>query len=124
MSQRLFMAIFTTTLVVLLLIASVEYNIPFIKKIEYDATCSQYFKIMIAKGGLDQTDRARIQSDLATKGYEVVSISAPESSTWGDTITLEILSNYKQDFIQKDTSHKSESYPFHYKKQSAALSKE
>ena len=75
-----------TSLVLMLLLCS----LPLFKRVEFDAVCHHYARVMDQSGGLPPSAAAALATELERRHFTVLQIQAPEQSSFGQTMQLSV----------------------------------
>jgi len=94
---------------ILIFAIGVSETTPTFARNDFDNICNKYLSLMIAKGGLDSTDKANLENELMSIGYKNVTITAPVSAEWGSEITLKVEAYYDYDTINPDYTRENKS---------------
>lgn len=84
-------AIVAVVIGILLLALSVQLlltAVPLFRRIEFDAVCHAYVRIMDQAGCLSEADRTRLIADLSTRGFVVEALGGTWTGLYGDELSL------------------------------------
>ena len=90
MSGRLLAAVFGLFIMTALVLALLLCSLPLFKRIEFDAVCHHYARVMDQSGGLSQTAAAALVAELETRHFTVLQVQAPERASFGQTMLLTV----------------------------------
>ena len=76
------------------MITGTEHTVPMYVKSRFDDACSSYLAKIEKDGGLDSTSRNMLTAELNTLGVANISITAPESTAWGEEVELRVEGDY------------------------------
>lgn len=88
MIEKALVAVITGILLIALCMQLLLTAIPLFRRIEFDATCHVYARVMDHGGGLTAADLARLTADLEARGFSVESLSGNWEGQYGNELSL------------------------------------
>lgn len=84
-----------------ILMASVQFFVPLSAKSDFDSLCRAAMIKVESEGKLTEETRAILYCRLQERGFKDVEISGPESSQYGDFISLDVKASYQYHSLTK-----------------------
>ena len=110
-------AIGTVVIGILLIALSVQLllsAIPLFRRMEFDAVCHAYVRIMDQAGCLSEDDRNRLIADLAARKFDVEYLGGTWSGIYGDELSMIVRASFASWQLTADLTLKEVHRSFTY----------